>query len=210
MKCRVLAVFLLTPLLSVLGCQRGDDPQLGGDPQLGKDPSGIAGSENAGNSGVGRGVGQETPPVVEDPVTTIEKRGGRIMPEAGRPKTVTLADTQVTDAELALLAKLPALEGVNLFRTETTDAGLAHLAGLTNLKWLSLAETPISDAGLAHLSNLDGLESLDLEGTAVTDKGLEHLTGLKSLTWLNVAATKVTEIGVEDLQKELPRLKVER
>jgi hypothetical protein len=64
---------------------------------------------------------------------------------------------------------------VNLIGSEVTDAGLAHLAGLTALEALDLDYTQVTDAGLAHLTGLTALEILFLDNTQVTDVGVAEL-----------------------------------
>mgnify|MGYP001407054826 CR=1 FL=1 len=49
---------------------------------------------------------------------------------------------------------------VNLIGSEVTDAGLAHLAGLAALQFLHLNDTQVTGAGLAHLAGLTALEAL--------------------------------------------------
>ena len=53
------------------------------------------------------------------------------------------------------------------------------------------------------------LNSLMLAGTQVTDKGLVHLKGLTNLKSLNLMNTQVTHAGVADLQKALPKCKID-
>ena len=65
--------------------------------------------------------------------------------------------------------------GVDLFGSEVTDAGLAHLTGLTALEVLDLEGTQVTDAGLAHLTGLTGLEFLFLDDTQVTEMGVAEL-----------------------------------
>ena len=93
---------------------------------------------------------------------------------------------------------------VYLPRPEVTDASLAHLAGLTALELLILDGTHVTDAGLAHLTGLTALKALDLIGTQVTDAGLAHLAGLAALETLDLAGTQVTDAGVAALRKRLP------
>ena len=97
---------------------------------------------------------------------------------------------------------------VDLSRTGVTDAGLAHLTGLTALETLELYGTPITDAGLVHLSGLTTLKTLGLSRTQVTDAGLVHLTGLMALERLWIYGTQVTEVGVAKLQKALPNARL--
>ncbi len=98
--------------------------------------------------------------------------------------------------------------GVDLFGSEVTDAGLAHLTGLTALETLHLGDTQVTGSGLAHFTGLTALEVLDLEGTQVTDAGLAHLTGLTGLEFLFLDDTQVTEMGVAELQQALPNCRI--
>jgi hypothetical protein len=60
--------------------------------------------------------------------------------------------TQITDQSLAILAKMPSLEQVDLYECKgVTDAGLVSLAGLPGLREV----------------HLDGLPGVTLEGTRV-------------------------------------------
>ena len=57
----------------------------------------------------------------------------------------------VTDADLAHVARMTGVVEVNLGGTGLGDAGLEHLKGLTNLQTLYLGGTKITDAGVADL-----------------------------------------------------------
>ena len=80
-----------------------------------------------------------------------------------------LSGSEVTDADLAHLAGLTALETLSLYSTPITGAGLAHLTGLTALKHLTLMVTPISCArrmkpsvcaGLCHFSDVKQMKAV--------------------------------------------------
>jgi hypothetical protein len=97
---------------------------------------------------------------------------GLAMPDAIRLAVASQAGKppeEVTKADLAQVSEL------NLEGTQVTDAGLAHLAGLTALERLWLIGTQVTDAGLAHLSRLTALEVLWLDDTQVTDAGVRKL-----------------------------------
>lgn len=117
---------------------------------------------------------------------------------------------QATDAEVALVAKLPKVQQLDLHGTAVTDGGLAPVAGLTTLTHLHLNNTGVTDAGLVHLKNLQSLVYLNLYGTAVTDEGVKHLSGLKQLKRLFLWGTKVTEAGAKGLKTALPEVYVNR
>ncbi len=59
---------------------------------------------------------------------------------------------------------------------KVTDAGLAHLAGLTALEELDLSYSQVPDAGLAHLAGLTALETLYLPySQEITDAGVAKI-----------------------------------
>jgi hypothetical protein len=124
--------------------------------------------------------------------------------------TVSLDDSEVSDADLVFLRDLPKLLFLQMDRTEITDAGLVHLEPLTHLDILSLNQTRVTDAGLSHLQLLTELNYLSLAMTQVTDAGLVHLRRMKRLGTLDLSGTKVTDAGVEKLQASHPGLLVER
>ena len=78
-----------------------------------------------------------SPPTVE---TLVETLGGRVRQNEQREVDV-----------------------VYLTGTQITDAGLAHLTGLTALETLGLTARAITDTGLAHLTELPALEHHYLE-----------------------------------------------
>ncbi len=106
---------------------------------------------------------------------------------------------RLTDAGLAPLSRLTALELLDLYGNKITDTGLAALAPLTALRTLDLSLTPTSDAGLVHLRGLTRLEQVDLlysegfAGPRITDAGLETLLVWKDLRSLNLTGAKLTD-----------------
>ena len=108
---------------------------------------------------------------------------------------------RVTDAGLVHLEKLTALRVLALSGTQVTDAGLVHLEKLTALKYLYLGATQVTDDGLVHLEKLAKLGRLDLSGTQVTDAGLVHLEKLIALRNLGLSGTRVTDVGLVHLEK---------
>jgi uncharacterized protein (TIGR03067 family) len=81
----------------------------------------------------------------------------------------------VGDAEMAHVAKLAAVEKLDLRFTMVGDAGIARLTGLDNLRELNLCFTPVTDAGLASVAKLKGLQIVALRGTAVSAQGIQKL-----------------------------------
>lgn len=91
----------------------------------------------------------------------------------------------VSDANLAQIAKLSALESLHIKNCSTlTDAGIAEIAKLTKLNSLILKDVPeLSDAGVAPLSGLSRLRSLAINGCPrLTKKGLASFSALPIAT----------------------------
>src|SRR4029077_4692803 len=68
----------------------------------------------------------------------LQSIGGKIRTTDGHVTSVSLAATTVTDAELAILSKLPQLGDLNLQHTEVSSVGLAHLSAIKTLRKLDL------------------------------------------------------------------------
>ena len=62
---------------------------------------------------------------------------------------VSLANTAVTDDDLALFRDFPFVQSLDLSNTKVTGAGLAHLTGASDLEELAIVGTKISRAALA-------------------------------------------------------------
>ena len=138
-----------------------------------------------------------------------ELRGGRI-------RSLSLARTQVNDAQLSVIAGLQDLETLDLDATEIGDLGLASIGRLRTLKRLRLGSTTVSDRGLAQLAGLQKLESLSLAGTLVRSLGplpsglqdldlsstsinAEALVHLSALSRLNLAYTDLADASLAQL-----------
>jgi hypothetical protein len=117
-----------------------------------------------------------------------------------RLRSLSLVQSNVSDAGLVHLKGLTNLSVLGLRRAEVTDAGLVYLKGLTNLSVLNLGGTRVTDAGLTQLKELTNLSVLDLGGTRVTGAGLTQLKGLPNLSGLGLYGTEVTDAGLEHLK----------
>jgi Leucine-rich repeat (LRR) protein len=119
---------------------------------------------------------------------------------AAEPDSLDLAQSWVTDAELARFARRTDLRSLNLSQTKITDIGLEHLKSLRGVRELDLRYAEyITDAGIAYLKGWKDLERLDLRGTRITSRALEHVAGLTRLRSLDVAFTDVSDDGLEFL-----------
>ena len=145
-------------------------------------------------------------------IDSIKKNGGLVLPSLGKENQwdiqFQLRGRNLTDDELADVARLGNVVELNLRDTKITSAGLVHLKGLAKLTRLHLERTNVGDEGIANLTKLTTLEYLNLYGTKITDKSLDHLAGLKNLRQLYVWQTDVTDAGIAKFKKALPAVSV--
>lgn len=125
-------------------------------------------------------------------------------------QTLGIEGTKVSDAGLKELAGMKDLRRLFVGFSQVTDAGLKELRGLAELQTLYLGYTRVTDAGLKDLSAMTNLQTLALDGTKVTDAGLKLLLPLEKLQTLYLGKTRVTDAGAAQLQKALPKLKIQR
>ncbi len=116
---------------------------------------------------------------------------------------------QFGDAQLQELASVgDNLVLLDLSRTNVTDAGLAALTKMPGLRRLQLQETNVTDAGLAGVKTLPNLEVLNLYDTHITDAGLTTLAPLHKLRRLYLWRTMATAVGEARLRKLLPKVEI--
>ena len=127
--------------------------------------------------------------------------GGKAQLADGHVASVSLETTTITDAELAILTKLPRLVDLNLQHTEVSSVGLAHLSSIKSLQKLDLGDTLLGDDALSSLAALGHLRSLRLAGTLVEGPGLASLAGLTSLRELNLDNAPLGNAGLEHIAK---------
>ncbi len=130
-------------------------------------------------------------------------------------KRLNLRGTRISDSTLALVAKLPALEALDIANTQVTDNGLDHLITLTNLKELSLGRSRLSENALEVLRMMPTLTYLDLGGARSTapdaagrrrggvgslnDETLRALGELKGLRTLKLGFSDISVTGLAKL-----------
>ena len=94
-------------------------------------------------------------------------------------RSLSLRDCAITSAGLAYLESVPELTDLCLEGcTSVGDKGLVHVAKLTALDRLNLATTGTTGVGMARLASLIHLQSLDLCHTRVTNAALKALVDL--------------------------------
>jgi hypothetical protein len=110
-----------------------------------------------------------------------------------------LSKLEITNAQLKNIKHLTGLHTLSLRQTDISDAGLDYLQNMNNLSELKLGETLVTSQGLARLEALTALKTLYLDMTNVSDGGLESLARLKNLRGLSLAKTHVTDLGLKKL-----------
>jgi hypothetical protein len=145
-------------------------------------------------------------PLPEDPAAALQQLGANVTKRAnGSISGLRLDDGRATDATLALVAKVPGLEQLDLHHCPITDEGLAHLAGMTGLRELNLSDCEFTDAGLSLLSGLTNLESLNLassfgDSPQIKGPGLAALSGMTKLRVLVLDKNLVDDAALEHLK----------
>ncbi len=153
----------------------------------------------------------KTPPPA-DPVAALRQLQAKVNKGAdGQVAGLILDPHQTTDVTLALLAKAPGLERLDLHRCPISDEGMTHLGGLTSLKELNLADCEFTDAGLSSLTGLTKLEVLILassfgDSPRIKGPGLAALAGMTKLRVLVLDKNLVDDAGLVHL-KNLQGLK---
>ena len=105
----------------------------------------------------------------------------RAFAELPRVHRLILAKTNGTDSGIKSLAGTSVTE-LHLAETDVTDAGLALLADLPNLKSLLICGGHVTDAGIASLARVSTLESLDVcKNEKLTGHGFEKLMNVREL-----------------------------
>ncbi len=88
---------------------------------------------------------------------------------------LSLADTNVRDEWLAIIAELPNLTRLELEKTGISDKGVALLPKLEHLEALNLYGTNVTDACIADIEKISGLKRVYLWGTGVSQQIAESV-----------------------------------
>lgn len=142
-------------------------------------------------------------------IRQLIERGVAVMPVAKNSNYLSanfVAVDSVTEKDLQLLLPLKKqLIRLKLGHSEITDADLKIIAELTALTALSIERTGVTDNGIQFLRNLLQLQYLNLTGTKATAKGLESLKDLKNLRQVYLYQTAVKGSDWGYLKKIFPQ-----
>lgn len=89
-------------------------------------------------------------------------------------RSIAMAFTSITDAEVELLANHPGIRSIYLAGTRITDTAMRTFGTLRDLELLDVRETRVSNNGLTCLMSLRNLFTIDVRETAVTREGADH------------------------------------
>jgi serine/threonine protein kinase/Leucine-rich repeat (LRR) protein len=153
--------------------------------------------------------------------------------ELAKLRSLSLADTPLTDELLPHLTGCPALAELDLAGTKVTPKGIASQLKRLKLTKLNLSRTGIGPEGasalkqfpaehlrelalsevgvtnecLPQLKRFTALATLDLSGAALDDSSINALAEFPALRTLDLRGTNLTDAGIEDLQRS-PTLSV--
>jgi hypothetical protein len=106
---------------------------------------------------------------------------------AAHPSAGLSAEGQMTDGLLAEVSRVETLTALGLSGCKAvTDEGVRHLARLRALQHLDLSGTSVTDAGLQVLRDLPELRTLSLAWTRVTEEGIGALAHCHELERVNL------------------------
>jgi len=87
---------------------------------------------------------------------------------------LSLESSQISDRAMTLIAKMNALEELDLSGCKITDVGVSELEGNKTIRTLWLNDCNVTDASLAVLQTMTGLNELHLSGTEISLKAWEQ------------------------------------
>ena len=160
-------------------------------------------------------------------------RAIELLPALRRIKSLNVDGTPFRDEHAPVVAQLANLQDLVLSNTAITDAGIEKLAGLSGLTTLYVVNTSVTSSALPAIARLGSLKIIDLSGTKVTGD-LEPLQELPDLSWLlarglsldagaidalgkcqgltrlTLTDAKVPEEAISQLERDRPKLAIDR
>ena len=99
------------------------------------------------------------------------------------------------DENLRLIAQLPEVEQVMIYKGKVTADGLGALAALPKLRYLQMYATEVPAAAFSVLPKLMQLKSLSLGNYAVTDEVIGYAGQIKGLKSFDQTQSAMTPAG---------------
>lgn len=107
--------------------------------------------------------------------TRVTDEGLEVLAGYGNLQRLTLSDVPAKGSALAMLPHPEKLVSLNLAQSRVTDAEVAHIASMKHLESLNLSQTTITDAAIETLSGMASLEQLILSQTGISEEGIGRL-----------------------------------
>jgi hypothetical protein len=140
--------------------------------------------------------------------TACTAKGFAALKDLPNLRKLALGTSNLSVASTTAIAECGQLRTLYVARSGLTDAELVPLKKLALLEALDLGENPqITDKGMATVKELERLRALELGRTGITDKGLMELLPLDGLRKLNVFDTKVTDAAAMKFVDAMPNLR---
>jgi hypothetical protein len=130
----------------------------------------------------------------------------RLSPDA--IQSIILVGNDLTDDAMSCIAGLTGLRQIEVTSTNVSDAGIAGLKGLRALQELSLYGVKLTDDGLAMLESFPHLETLNIGQCGISNAGLVHIKKLATLRRLSISGTKVSPEGLTVLKYDMPQCRI--
>ena len=165
-------------------------------------PSGCRTPGGAGRDSLVGGEALGLTPAASYAVQQSLRKGAGSLTAADLERVTLLHElpAEVTDLDLACLARLPALERLTLNRPRVASSGWAQLSKLPALRTLSLLELDQPVDGYRWIGRLRRLESLHLQSCAgVNDDVMHVVANLSHLRGLSLQAPMVGPDGIAHL-----------
>lgn len=125
---------------------------------------------------------------------TIDSKGGGPLINLGTGENGG-EENNATDENLRLVAQLPEVERVMLYKGKVTADGLAALASLPKLRYLQMYATDVPASAFAVLPKLSQLKYLSLGSYPVTDEVIGYAGQVKSLKGFDHTTSAMTPAG---------------
>ena len=124
----------------------------------------------------------------------------------GRLKTYDLRGSQVTDEVFVSLAKMKALQSIDLSKTHIRceSIGLLGQSGLSQLKEIRLEGVAFSDAGIDSIGLLKQIERINFRETTFDNLHLGIVGKLPRIQEIDIRNTRVTAPAVKALRSVRP------
>lgn len=140
----------------------------------------------------------------------LTERGlAKLQEMAGTLRALNLKGSTVTDACLAALKGLKALEKLDISETHVFGTCFVKIGNLPKLTELDASNTKLVDKAVIAIRNFPALVRLDISGcTDLTDEAVSHIAGHRSLREVHLRGLKFDQ-SVLTVLLDRPELKLE-